>query len=512
MPLTVASVDYEYVYPVIAVDPDGDVLIYSLATAPAGMAIDPGGVIRWTPTSDQLGDFGVSVQVEDGFGGMDTQTYWIRVSAGNSEAANTPPIAHAGDDYTMDEGGQDILDGSHSFDADGDHLFYQWVQTGGPEVELDNRFAEQPAFTAPAVDRNQVVTFEFTVNDGTVDSEVDEVNVMVLNMDLPPEGNGIVTNSNLEGPGSLKAAITYANANPGTRITFNIPDTDPLYDSVRGVWRLQNARMGGTYGGAIGLHLHGDGWTLDGYSQTENQGNRNPFGPEIEIIRSDAVTGTVGVSGDNGVIRGMAFAQNSGSKGVLMICPGKNMVVEGNYIGADATGTTLRGNWEGLVLNMGHCAEWGWGGGYYQGDPPPGWTVRVGGSRPGQGNICAASQFSSIGIGDRGPESVTIQGNLIGLDRTGTIPLATVNGGDIEMNIRNVKTSLTIGGVTPGSRNVILAGIYFAIADNDVVIQGNYIGTDITGSVAVTPEPGTAGSGIRVLDVDDDGCELPEMC
>ncbi|MBC2711713.1 MAG: cadherin-like domain-containing protein [Desulfosarcina sp.] len=510
MPLTVAALEYEYVYPVIAVDPDEDPLAYSLVAAPDGMVLEDAGVLRWTPTEDQISDFGVSIQVADGYGGIDTQTYWIRVSTGSSETANHAPIAHAGDDYTMDEGAQDILDGSHSFDADDDHFSYWWVQTAGPEVELDKWYAQQPRFTAPEVDENTLLTFELIVNDGTVDSEIDEVNVMILNMDLPPEGNGMVTNSNLEGHGSLKAAATYANANPGTRITFNIPDTDPKYDSVRGVWQLPNPTMGSTYGGGTGLHLHGDGWTLDGYSQTENQGDRNPFGPEIEIDDSHQ-RGTVGVSGDNNVIRGIAFAQWSNTKGVLMICPGKNMVVEGNYIGADATGTTLRG-YTGLVMSTHACAEWGWGGGYYQNqfDPQPDWTVRVGGSRPGQGNIIAAEAYASIAIGRYvGPESVTIQGNLIGLDRTGTIPLATMNGGDIEMDDYNITTSLTIGGVTPGSRNVILAGIYFYAGDNAVVIQGNYIGTDITGSVAVTPEPGTAGNGIQVADVDDDGSELP---
>ncbi len=506
MPLTVASVDYEYVYPVKAHDPNGDPLTCSLLTGPEGMTIGASAVVRWTPTADQVTDHPVSVQVDDGYGGTDAQTYWIRVSDSNSVAGNTVPIAHAGDDYTMEEGAQDILDGSYSFDADGDHLRYTWTQTGGPEVELDNRFAQRPGFTAPDVDANILLTFALTVHDSMADSEPDEVNIMVLNMDLPPGGNGIVTNSNLDGPGSLKAAIVYANDHPGTRITFNIPDSDPKYDSVRGVWQLPNASMGGTYGGAIGLHLHGVGWTLDGYSQSENQGDRNPFGPEIEIDDS-AVGGTVGVSGDYGVIRGIAFTQPSNEKGVLMICPGRNMVVEGNHIGVDATGTTVRGN-SGLVMASHACAEWGWGGGYYQNqfDPPPGWTVRVGGSRPGQGNIIATETFPSIRIGRYvGPESVTIQGNLIGCDRTGTIPLSPSGVRSIGTDKYAVTTHYQIGGVSPGSRNIIMNQVSLYVQDNEVVLQNNYIGTDISGSTAMAPNP--AGSGIEVIDVDDGGSE-----
>ena len=89
----------------MANDPDGDLLTYSIPAAPPGMTIDQTGLIRWTP--EVASDFRVSVQVRDAFGGMDTQNFWIRVGDGNAPAVNTPPIAHAGDDFTMDEGHAD---------------------------------------------------------------------------------------------------------------------------------------------------------------------------------------------------------------------------------------------------------------------------------------------------------------------------------------------------------------------------------------------------------------------
>jgi len=71
-----------YSYDVDATDADNDPLSYSLTTSPAGMAIDAAtGLISWTPTGAQVGDNGVAVQVDDGRGGLDTQTFTVTVQA-----------------------------------------------------------------------------------------------------------------------------------------------------------------------------------------------------------------------------------------------------------------------------------------------------------------------------------------------------------------------------------------------------------------------------------------------
>ncbi len=70
-----------YTYSVTAIDPDKDPLNYSLATGPAGMAIDPGrGQLSWSPAIADLGSHPVTVRVEDGRGGFDTQSYTLQVS------------------------------------------------------------------------------------------------------------------------------------------------------------------------------------------------------------------------------------------------------------------------------------------------------------------------------------------------------------------------------------------------------------------------------------------------
>ena len=248
MPLTVGGIGYEYSYQVVADDPEGDPVTYSIPIAPAGMTIDPTGLIRWTPNA--VSDFRVSVQVTDIFGGIDTQNYWIKTRDANSPAVNHVPIAHAGDDFTVDEGKQDQLDGSHSFDADGDPPDIQ-LDAGSrvPPCSSTALPVQKPRFIAPQVDKNTVLTFEVTVNDGTANSAPAKVNVMVLNTDIWPDGSGMVVNCNLDGAGSLKAAVDYANAHPGTRITFSIPDTEPCYGvNTPGVWTLKTPpRLVGMY-------------------------------------------------------------------------------------------------------------------------------------------------------------------------------------------------------------------------------------------------------------------------
>jgi hypothetical protein len=69
-----------YTYDVNASDVDGDILSYSLATSPAGMAINSGtGVISWNTASADLGSHSVSVEVSDGKGGIDTQGFNLLV-------------------------------------------------------------------------------------------------------------------------------------------------------------------------------------------------------------------------------------------------------------------------------------------------------------------------------------------------------------------------------------------------------------------------------------------------
>ena len=99
----------------------------------------------------------------------------IELGAGGG---NTPPVADAGADQSVDEGDLVTLDGSASSDADTDPLGYSWTQLSGPGVTLSDANDAMPSFTAPEVSSQQTLVFELTVDDGT-DSDTDTVTVTV---------------------------------------------------------------------------------------------------------------------------------------------------------------------------------------------------------------------------------------------------------------------------------------------------------------------------------------------
>ncbi len=85
-----ATVDERYVYGVRAIDPEGDIVTFTLIAAPTGMTIDSQrGVIRWTPTSSQLGTVTVTLAATDARGNTATQSFDIDVS---NVVRNAPPV------------------------------------------------------------------------------------------------------------------------------------------------------------------------------------------------------------------------------------------------------------------------------------------------------------------------------------------------------------------------------------------------------------------------------------
>ena len=97
-----------------------------------------------------------------------------------------PPTADAGLNRTVTEGDAVQLDGTGSQDLDGNIVSYQWVQTGGPGVVLDETVPAQPSFTAPPVSgSSEVLVFELTVTDDAGLTGSDQVSITVL-----PAGGG----------------------------------------------------------------------------------------------------------------------------------------------------------------------------------------------------------------------------------------------------------------------------------------------------------------------------------
>ncbi|MCF7920699.1 MAG: choice-of-anchor J domain-containing protein [Candidatus Cloacimonetes bacterium] len=95
-----------------------------------------------------------------------------------------PPFADAGADFGVTSGSEGSLDGSASFDPDGDDITFLW--NAPPEIILDTPTQAITQFTAPIVLENTPYTITLTVSDGMYDA-VDMVVVTVVYMNHTPE-------------------------------------------------------------------------------------------------------------------------------------------------------------------------------------------------------------------------------------------------------------------------------------------------------------------------------------
>ena len=104
----------------------------------------------------------------------------------NVEHVNHAPIANTtGSTQTVDEETQVILDGSNSYDPDGDSITYQWTQVSGPTVTLSDPNSANPNFTAPQVTETTYLEFELVVSDGQLSSGSVSATITVLDTNQP---------------------------------------------------------------------------------------------------------------------------------------------------------------------------------------------------------------------------------------------------------------------------------------------------------------------------------------
>lgn len=129
-PNSAAATEFNYVYAVRAKDADGDELRFSLVEGayPEGMTIDENlGLVRWTPSADDAGLHFVTIQVDDGVGGIDTQTYSINVI---DSALNNPPVITSVPSVATSVGSKYVYTVAAK-DPDGDRIVYALEE--GPE-------------------------------------------------------------------------------------------------------------------------------------------------------------------------------------------------------------------------------------------------------------------------------------------------------------------------------------------------------------------------------------------
>lgn len=172
-------------------DPDGDAISFawSLASVPPGSLLAPDDLTDATTatptfTPDVEGDYLVDLQVSDGAAAATDQVR-IRILA----PANQAPVAEAGRNRSVTLGDTTRLDGSSSYDPDGDSISFSWTFAGLPagsalaDGDLVDAGTATPSFLP---DVAGTFTLEVRVSDGSL-TDTDTARVTVTDpMDLPP--------------------------------------------------------------------------------------------------------------------------------------------------------------------------------------------------------------------------------------------------------------------------------------------------------------------------------------
>ncbi|TQV76944.1 PKD domain-containing protein [Aliikangiella marina] len=157
-------------------DADGDILEYqwALIHKPASSQSTLTDSTSVTPSIeiDVYGEYVIQLIVNDGQ--LDSLPDTVLLTS-----ENLRPVANAGEDSQSLTGEMVNLDGSQSFDPNGDDITFQWNlihQPAGSNVTLENTQNELPSFV-PELAGTYVV--QLIVNDGELDSLPDTVSVEV---------------------------------------------------------------------------------------------------------------------------------------------------------------------------------------------------------------------------------------------------------------------------------------------------------------------------------------------
>ena len=255
---------------------------------------------------------------------------------------------------------------------------------------------------------------------------------------------------------TLRAAIEEANELAGAdTIAFNIPGAGPH-----------------TISPDRALPDITEPVTIDGFTQTGASPNTNGPGLATNAVLMIELEGSsagccfsgLTITAGSSSVRGLVI--NRFTHSGILLDSGDGNVIEGNYLGSNTAGSAALGNiLDGIsVQSSGNT---------------------IGGTSPGKRNVISGNGNDGIYVLGADLTGNIIQGNYIGTDASGAAALGNVFYG---IQIFGADMSL-IGGTTPGARNVISgsgqAGIKFEIGNTGNIVQGNYIGTNASGTAAL---------------------------
>jgi hypothetical protein len=272
----------------------------------------------------------------------------------------------------------------------------------------------------------------------------------------------------------------------GTDVSGQLAVSNTLYGVILYDLCYSNV-LGGRVAGSGNL-ISGNGQggiDINGSGSTNNVVEGNFIGTDSTGTKAlrNVQNGVLVNAAANNVIGGTETAARniiSGNTGAGVSIAGTgatNNVIAGNFIGVDATGSYAVSNLQYGVTVSGVAGN------------------TIGGDAPGARNVISGNRQSGVQITGVGGSNNVVAGNFIGVDATGTYAISNAQSG---VYINNAPGN-TVGGTTPGARNIISGNgafgvvVYYSISTNNAVL-GNYIGVDASGANAL----GNKSAGVAV--------------
>jgi len=270
----------------------------------------------------------------------------------------------------------------------------------------------------------------------------------------------VVTTTADFGPGSLRAALYYVTDNPGAVVQFNIPTNDPAYSN-----------------GVFNIHLTGHlpplvskGMAIDGSTQPGFAGQPLIFVDGSQIIPQTATSNSgllIYSAGDQ--VKNVSFSGFNWNGLTLEFLDATNNTVSGCWLGVDSTGTNPAPNaFQGILFSESS-------------------HNLIGGTNAGARNVISGNTQYGLWMADTNTTGNTILGNYIGTDPSGSLSVPNLKGG---IGIIANGVGHVIGGANAAERNIISgnsgAGIFLSGAGvSNNVVCGNYVGLNAAGTAGV---------------------------